>query len=973
MKHILLLIALISFNLLAISQTQNFKWAKQIGGSTNDAAYSIDLDSARHVYSMGVFTGTVDLDPGPNTYSIAATGNDAFIVKLDSNGNFMWGKSISGALSITIKGVVDKTGNVYVTGVFQGILDLDPGLGVYTLSTSGNPEAYVAKLDSAGNFLWAKQFMANSVNIATDVSGNVFTTGDFYGTVDFDPGTAAFNLIASMGSTYNDAFISKLDNNGNFIWAKQFGGLDLDEAFAVTTDVAGNVYTTGCFTSSADFDPGPATYTLTGSSTSNIFISKLDMAGNFVWAKGITGPNGKAGHAIKLDLLGNVFVAGNFSGTADFDPSASVFAMATSSSPTMVYNIFIEKLDNSGNFIWAKQIGGSNNSTINLRDIAVDKFSNIYSVGEFGGNGTPTDFDPGPWTYNIIPNGSYNMYMSKLDANGNFVSAWRTGLYSDEIGYSVKVDTLGSIFLAGKFFGISDFDPGSTGALLYGNGEDAFVMKMGPCFMPQSPVNTTPVTSQTFCPNSSAHLSAASTGTLTWHSTPTTTVVLGTGNNYTTPVLSAGSYTYYAQTKGCMINPSRTPLVISANPASTPTVTVVGTNTVCSGSGATFTLSGCLSYSCSAATSTITGNSLNILSNYTWNYSVSGTNSLGCVSVATPIQIVVTNTCADVWPGDVNSDGLANNFDFLELGIQYLQIGPTRTLTGNNWQVYTANSWSGNVTGGKNLSNADCNGDGIVDLNDTLAIHNNYGLSHVFRTTQTTTVNPQMRIVPDQAMIATGVLGSASIYLGDSINQINYATGVAFTLGFDHTLIDPNSVWLEFPTSYINTTNQNIHFRKLDFNNDVMYAATTHTNASYSFGSGKIALLHYKILSGLTTNEVLNLSITAAKLSEAGNLIPLTSGTGTLMAIGASVGLQELSGSFISVSPNPTNGSLTINSKTELQKIEVISITGQVLFSETPTNVSHILHLDNFSNGIYFVNIYQDDQIVKREKIVLSK
>lgn len=77
--------------------------------------------------------------------------------------------------------------------------------------------------------------------------------------------------------------------------------------------------------------------------------------------------------------------------------------------------------------------------------------------------------------------------------------------------------------------------------------------------------------------------------------------------------------------------------------------------------------------------------------------------------------------------------------------------------------------------------------------------------------------------------------------------------------------------------------------------------------------------------------------------------------------------------SFQKISPNPTNGLLTINSKSELQKIEVISITGQVLLTEVPTNVSHTLNLENFVNGIYFVNMYQNNRIIKREKVVLNK
>ena len=139
-------------------------------------------------------------------------------------------------------------------------------------------------------------------------------------------------------------------------------------------------------------------------------------------------------------------------------------------------------------------------------------------------------------------------------------------------------------------------------------------------------------------------------------------------------------------------------------------------------------------------------------------------------------------------------------------------------------------------------------------------------------------------------------------------------------------------------------------------------------------GNGLIAKLHYQVKSTITTDQVLNLGISQANQSDAsGAILPLTSSTGTLMAMGTSVGLQELNGNIVSISPNPTNGLLTINSKTELQKIEVVSVTGQLLLSEIPTNVSHTLHLENFSNGIYFVNVYQNDRIVKREKIVLNK
>jgi hypothetical protein len=154
-----------------------------------------------------------------------------------------------------------------------------------------------------------------------------------------------------------------------------------------------------------------------------------------------------------------------------------------------------------------------------------------------------------------------------------------------------------------------------------------------------------------------------------------------------------------------------------------------------------------------------------------------------------------------------------------------------------------------------------------------------------------------------------------------------------------------------------------------------LYTANTHTINGNVSGYGKIAILHYKIKSSLTTDNVLSLSISQANQSNASGVIsPLTVGSASLMAIGASVGLNELTnGNYISIQPNPTNGVLTINSTTELQKVEVMAITGQLLVSEVPSSTSHLLHLDHFANGVYVVNLYQNNRIVKREKIILYK
>ncbi|MES2513375.1 MAG: FG-GAP-like repeat-containing protein [Bacteroidota bacterium] len=401
-----------------------------------------------------------------------------------------------------------------------------------------------------------------------------------------------------------------------------------------------------------------------------------------------------------------------------------------------------------------------------------------------------------------------------------------------------------------------------------------------------------------------------------------------------------------------------------------PNITInSSSNSVCIGSGVTLQVNGAYTYSWSTGDTTVVNYQI---PNVDVNYSVIGTGINYCVDTQT-INVFVDNSCADVWPGDANSDGVADNLDVLELGLHYTQTGAPRATTSNIWQSYFSNNWTGTITNGKNLNHIDCNGDGTINANDTLAIYNNYGLTHAFKPVQTNTVNPQLSIVPNQPGVVKGAWGTASVYLGDAINSINNINGVAFTVDFDNTLIEPSNMYIEYQNSFIDA-GQNLDFRKLDFANGKIYTATTHTVNSNVSGNGKIATLHYQIKSALTTDQVLTLGISHANQSDAsGAITPLTSGTGTLLAMGASVGLQELNGNNISVSPNPTNGSLTIHSKTELQKIEVVSITGALLLTETPTALFYTLNLENFANGIYFVNVYQNDRVVKREKIILNK
>jgi len=281
----------------------------------------------------------------------------------------------------------------------------------------------VSKLDSSGNFVWAKSMGGTMSDqghgIAVDYLGNVYTTGNFFDRVDFDPGPGAFNLTSGLGP---DIFISKLDSNGNFVWAKAMGAGGWDDASSIVVDGSGNVCTVGIFLGTVDFDPGAGTYNLSSGGDADIFVSKLDSSGNFVWAKSMDGTRDDWGDDIAVDSAGNIYTTGGFEGTVDFDPGAGTCDLAAAG----FYDIFVSKLDSSGNFVWAKRMGGTGDDWGD--GIAVDSAANIYTTGWFEGT---VDFDPGTGTYNLSSAGIWDAFVSKLDGSPGTDDADGDGLPDD--------------------------------------------------------------------------------------------------------------------------------------------------------------------------------------------------------------------------------------------------------------------------------------------------------------------------------------------------------------------------------------------------------------------------------------------------------------------------------------------------------------------------------------------------------------
>jgi hypothetical protein len=518
-----------------------------------------------------------------------------------------------------------------------------------------------------------------------------------------------------------------------------------------------------------------------------------------------------------------------------------------------------------------------------------------------------------------------------------------------------------------------------SGSELYAGGTFTSVGGIGPrqgitvfanqCLQPGTPVLS--ILSSTLCSSNSQSLNIVS-GNLNsannwqWYDSSCGINPIGSGTMcIVSPSLGT---TYYVRGEGGCVGNAANCSSVTVYPSSTPTLVSTLNYSVCQGSSIILQVSGANTYSWSNGANTSTTSVMPITNTI---YSVTGTN-YNCSSTAT-ISVSVDNTCQYVWPGDANSDGVANNLDVLELGLHFNQTGTQRSLVSNNWQSYYSNNWVGTISNGKNLNHSDCNGDGTINNDDTLAIYNNYGLVHTFKSNQSNNSNAQIKIIADESTLSAGAWGSASIYLGDASAPISNINGVAFTINYDNNLIEPNQIYLNYENSFFDS-GQNLKFRKTDFANNKLYAASTHTTNNNVSGHGLIAKLHYQLKSTITNNEVLNIGITEAYQSDAsGTIISLTSGSSTVQAVASDVGLQEFNSNGVCVSPNPTSGELTVSSKIQLQKIEIINLTGQLLITEVPTLVNHKMNLEYLTNGIYFINIYQNNRVIKREKVVVTK
>ncbi len=617
-----LLISIFSF-----AQEPNYKWVVSASGNRDDVPYSICTDANGNTFVAGYFTSTKTNFGGIVLTNSSTTGsNEAFLAKYNAYGNLLWAKSVGGSTyEISYSICSDVNGNVFMSGTFSASY-ITIGSTKLTNNTPGKDDMFLAKYDASGNVLWAKSAGGSSIDrgcsISTDASGNVIVAGFFVSpTITFGSTT-----LTSTGSI--DIFLAKYDASGNVLWAKSAGGTDTDEANSVCTDANGNIIVAGNFESSSiTFDSTTLTNMNASWGDEDIFLTKYDSSGNVIWAKSAGGTYKDYTNSVCTDANGNILCAGYFKSlTISFDSITLANVKNTGYA-----DIFLSKYDASGNVLWAKSLGGTDDDFAN--SICSDAKGNITIVGDF----LSSSIVFGSTTlYNTAYSLSFDeaqLFIAQYDSSGNPLWAESAGEDGDDIAYAVASHTDGSFVVTGTFkdetitFGSATLT--NTDPILYEvGGCDIFITKF---FAPFSvTISQTSVSCNGGSDGTATATAAGSSNppyTYLWNTNPAQSTQTASG-------LMGGNYTVtVTDSKG---NTTTANVSISQPSAVTPTITASGSTTLCQGDSITLTASSATSYlwSNNAISQSITVSSAG-------NYAVTVIDANGCTGTSAQKKVTV--------------------------------------------------------------------------------------------------------------------------------------------------------------------------------------------------------------------------------------------------------------------------------------------------------------------------------------------
>lgn len=429
-------------------------WVKDIGGVGESKVAGVAVDKFDNIYIAGNFRSniTVDLSNISTPVNLSATGDyDVFIAKYTPDGKLIWAKSIGGqGLDQVNNLTVDNESNVIFGGQFNSFtMDADPGSGTFNLNNAGGNDAFIVKLDLDGNFKWAKSIGGFSTEyghvVSTDLSGNVIFVGSYSSSINL----GSFNLTAK-GSL--DGFMIKYDKNGNILWGYGFGSSSDDEIRHVITNTNNEIIIMGYFGNSIDLNPkGPSN--IINGTIPNYFVAKYTETGQLIWANKVDGASATVS-SLASGPSNDIYLTGVYTGTVNLRSPVTSIPLTSSGGK----NLFVGKYSATGTALWARNIVGNAGNTPYSYYITADVDDNAYIGGYFDGTLT---FGDATLNKTLTFNGGRDTFFGKYNSAGDYIWAFNFGsACSGNFGHKIAVDSKKNILLGGSFCRTVDFNPG---------------------------------------------------------------------------------------------------------------------------------------------------------------------------------------------------------------------------------------------------------------------------------------------------------------------------------------------------------------------------------------------------------------------------------------------------------------------------------------------------------------------------------
>lgn len=931
----------------------NFVYAKLISGNGGIYPQSILLDASNNIYVAGYVTGGYDFDPGPGSApgGGAAGSTASFICKYDNAGNYIFNDNFfptgSSLREFVIYNMdIDASKNIYVAGAFSGTIDMDPSVSGTVSVNSGSgafkEDAFLAKYDSTGNYVWGKNFACDGLafSVSTDPFGNVLFTGYYNALFDLDPGPGIYTVPTAT----NSCFVGKYSSAGNFILGFNIPGINMAPSFnGLKTNSLGDFYIVGGFSgTNVDFDPGPGTSFLT-STCQDMFVTKYNASGNFLWCNkiGCGMFNGLWSHVGALFLRNSsLYLSGVFIGTGvDFDPGPGT---ANLSSGSGVCNILLAKYNdcsatipsspgvisgtnqicqgttaiysvstvtNATSYNWSLPGGWSGSSSSNTISITSGSLTGNISVTASNACGTSTASVLNV-TVNALPSVSVtgnNTVCSgsslTLTASGASTYTWNTSATTVSITVSPTINTTYTL----------------TGTSASGCSKAA-TKSVTIIALPTVSINSI---SNSVCLGNSLTLSGSGASTYTWNTSATTisiSVSPTTNTTYTVTGTSAAT--------GCR---NMTIKTISVNPL--PTVSISGNNSVCNGNNIVLSASGANTYTWN--TSATTG-SISVSPTVSTTYSVNGTDINGCINSAVKTITINPSPTISVSGGAICPGGT-------------FTLNPTGALT------YTYSSGSAAVSPTSTTSYSVTGTSSLGCISST----------------------PAVATVSVSNILTVSITGSNSICSGQPITLTgNGATTYSWSTGATTTTIAPTpSTNTTYTLIGSSGSCSNIAVKSITVNplpsitisgSTVMCTGETATliaNGAITYTWSNSAIGNTITISPTITT---NYSVTGADNNNCSDVATTT------MSVSPCIGINELSDdeNTIAIYPNPTSGYLTIKSQhIDVNNIRIFNLLSEEIFHFIPSiNGSNIeVNLNHLPNGIYIIRIGQYSKKIVKE------